>query len=217
MSGWLSWVPNGDLARNPGMCPDWESNQQPLASQASTQCIEPHQPGLKSKFFNVTCAIIYPPSECYLPFYTLHASYATLPIVSQTCHTLSHFVPLPIIFPLPQMPLLLSLLLLVLLYSAQILSTVQPLQAFSPSLHFPSWWSTEAVSVATSHLSVPSILHPAARVIFLKCKSDHSSFLLTILSPAASLQHRVQTQHPVTDSPGPFPGPYTFIHGALPA
>ena len=24
--------PTGDLARNPGMCPDWESNQQPLGS-----------------------------------------------------------------------------------------------------------------------------------------------------------------------------------------
>ena len=25
--------PTGDLARNPGMCPDWESNQQPFGSQ----------------------------------------------------------------------------------------------------------------------------------------------------------------------------------------
>ena len=42
--------PTGDLARNPGMCPDWESNQQPLASQAGTQPTEPHQPGLKLIF-----------------------------------------------------------------------------------------------------------------------------------------------------------------------
>ena len=35
----------GDLARNPGMWPDWESNQHPLGSQASAQCTEPHQPG----------------------------------------------------------------------------------------------------------------------------------------------------------------------------
>ena len=34
--------PNGDLACNPGMCPDWESNQ----PQASAQPTEPHQPGL---------------------------------------------------------------------------------------------------------------------------------------------------------------------------
>ena len=27
----------GDLARNPGMCPDWESNQRPFDSQTSTQ------------------------------------------------------------------------------------------------------------------------------------------------------------------------------------
>ena len=41
-----SWAPpNGDLARNPGMCPDWESNWQPFDSQAGTQSTEPHQPG----------------------------------------------------------------------------------------------------------------------------------------------------------------------------
>ena len=25
-------APTGDLARNPGMCPDWESNRQPFGS-----------------------------------------------------------------------------------------------------------------------------------------------------------------------------------------
>ena len=39
--------PNGHLARNPGMCPDWESNQRPFGLQADTQSIELHQPGLK--------------------------------------------------------------------------------------------------------------------------------------------------------------------------
>ena len=45
---WLSLVcPDyGDLACNPGMCPDWELNQQPFSSQAVTQSAEPHQPGL---------------------------------------------------------------------------------------------------------------------------------------------------------------------------
>ena len=38
--------PTGDPARNPGMCPDWESNQRPFGSQASAQSTEPHQPGL---------------------------------------------------------------------------------------------------------------------------------------------------------------------------
>ena len=36
----------GDLARNPGMCPDWESNQWPFGQHASTQSFKPHQPGL---------------------------------------------------------------------------------------------------------------------------------------------------------------------------
>ena len=35
--------PTGDLARNPGMCPDKESNQQRFGSQADdTQSTEPH-------------------------------------------------------------------------------------------------------------------------------------------------------------------------------
>ena len=38
--------PTGDLACNPGMCPDWELNQRPFGSQAGTQSTEPHQPGL---------------------------------------------------------------------------------------------------------------------------------------------------------------------------
>ena len=37
--------PSGDRAPNPGMCPDWESNQRPFASQAGTQSTEPQQPG----------------------------------------------------------------------------------------------------------------------------------------------------------------------------
>ena len=37
--------PTGHLACNPGMCPDWELNQQPSGSQAGTQSTEPHQPG----------------------------------------------------------------------------------------------------------------------------------------------------------------------------
>ena len=36
--------PAGDLAHNPDMCPDRESNWQPFGSQASTHSTEPHQP-----------------------------------------------------------------------------------------------------------------------------------------------------------------------------
>ena len=39
-------TPTGDLAHNTGLCPDLESNWQPLGSQAGTQSTEPHQPGL---------------------------------------------------------------------------------------------------------------------------------------------------------------------------
>ena len=37
--------PTWDLACNPSMCPDWESNRQPFGSQARAQSSEPHQPG----------------------------------------------------------------------------------------------------------------------------------------------------------------------------
>ena len=38
--------PTGELACNPDMCPDWESNQRHFGLQASTQSTEPHQLGL---------------------------------------------------------------------------------------------------------------------------------------------------------------------------
>ena len=38
--------PTGDLAHNPGMCPDWELNQKPFGSQSGAQSTKPHQPGL---------------------------------------------------------------------------------------------------------------------------------------------------------------------------
>ena len=43
--------PTGDLAHNPGLCPDWESNRQPFGSQAGTQSTEPQQPGSSSPLF----------------------------------------------------------------------------------------------------------------------------------------------------------------------
>ena len=44
----LTCLSTRDLALNPGVCPDWESNRQPFGSQARTQSTEPHQPGLSS-------------------------------------------------------------------------------------------------------------------------------------------------------------------------
>ena len=42
--------PTGDLDHNPGMCPDWDSHQQPFGLQAGAQSTGPHQPGLISLF-----------------------------------------------------------------------------------------------------------------------------------------------------------------------
>ena len=46
-----SCVPTtGHLSHNPGMCPDWESDQRPIGSQGGTQSTEPHQPGPEISF-----------------------------------------------------------------------------------------------------------------------------------------------------------------------
>ena len=41
----------GDLAQNPGMCPDWESNWRPFALQFGAQSTKPHQPRPGHKIF----------------------------------------------------------------------------------------------------------------------------------------------------------------------
>ena len=41
----LKRAPTGDRTRNPGMCSDWESSQQPFTLQNDAQPTEPHQPG----------------------------------------------------------------------------------------------------------------------------------------------------------------------------
>ena len=38
--------PTGDLAHNPGMCPNWESNWWPFGRTRSAQSTDLHQPGL---------------------------------------------------------------------------------------------------------------------------------------------------------------------------
>ena len=48
MTVWLpdKWLLHtGYLAHNPGMCRDWELNQQLFGSQSGAQSTEPHQPG----------------------------------------------------------------------------------------------------------------------------------------------------------------------------
>ena len=62
------WLPlmcssTWDLARNPGMCPDWESNQKPFGSQASTQSTELHQQGPHPQIFNEWVSVKQPPTE----------------------------------------------------------------------------------------------------------------------------------------------------------
>ena len=49
-----SHIPStGDLACNPGLCPEWESNQRPFDLQAPAQSTELHQPGLELLIFRL--------------------------------------------------------------------------------------------------------------------------------------------------------------------
>ena len=45
--------PTGDLAHNPGVCPDWELNQQPFGLQTRAQSTEPHRPGRAHYFWRI--------------------------------------------------------------------------------------------------------------------------------------------------------------------
>ena len=52
MCGCLSSAPYWGPDCNPGMFPDWESNQPPFGSLASSQSTDPHQPGQKCIHLN---------------------------------------------------------------------------------------------------------------------------------------------------------------------
>ena len=69
--------PTGDLAHNPGMCPDWESNQRPFALRPGPQSTEPHQPGPHVRFlFQAQGAqIFYNGLQINLPFVLMRKHY----------------------------------------------------------------------------------------------------------------------------------------------
>ena len=56
-------LPTGNLAHNPAMCPDWESNRQPFSSQTGAQSTEPHQPGKNQKNLPPGPMIVTPPLQ----------------------------------------------------------------------------------------------------------------------------------------------------------
>ena len=50
-------LPTGDLADNPSMCLDWESNLRAFASNSSTQSTDPQQPGQETSLYSFTLQI----------------------------------------------------------------------------------------------------------------------------------------------------------------
>ena len=80
--------PIGDLACNPGMCSDWEQNQQPVGSQASTQSTDPHQPGLILYFkylqvflFLLLCFILFVCLFFYFFYFLVLFNYSCVPFL----------------------------------------------------------------------------------------------------------------------------------------
>ena len=51
-------APTGDLACNPGMCPDWELNQRLFGSQPALNPLSLYQPGLLLSCFKVVIPIL---------------------------------------------------------------------------------------------------------------------------------------------------------------
>ena len=63
----------GSPTCNPGMCPDWELNQQPVSSQAGPQSNDPHQLGHKSLLthsitFSIQCTNLFLHFSCVFTF-----------------------------------------------------------------------------------------------------------------------------------------------------
>ena len=80
--------PTGDLACNPGMYPDWESNQRPFASQSGTQSTVPYQPGLIFLFLVILFFKFFIVQIQLSPFFPL-------------CSPLPHSPPPPTLNPSP--------------------------------------------------------------------------------------------------------------------
>ena len=81
----LHTPPHGDLASNPGMCPDQESNLRPFTLQNDVQPTEPHQSGQEVYYLqNISIIWKIPPWE-ELKSYTLipfkNAGMPQLPLV----------------------------------------------------------------------------------------------------------------------------------------
>ena len=59
---WLPSVhaPSGHQTCNPGMCPDWESNQWPFSLLDEAQPTEPHQLGYSHQFLHFLILWVYP-------------------------------------------------------------------------------------------------------------------------------------------------------------
>ena len=65
----LTSPPMRNLAHNPGMCPDWESNLQTFGLQACAQSSEPHNAGLFACIFKTVvaaCNMRSNLSSCYM-------------------------------------------------------------------------------------------------------------------------------------------------------
>ena len=177
--------PTGGLACNPGMCPDWESNQRPFGSQASTQSTELHQPGTNFFYcYSNTVVPIFPP----LP----SSSQPTLVSHSQSPH------PCPCPWVIHTCSLTVE--------SLPLLSTIMPLLPFlwplSVCSMFPClgfYFARQFILFIRLLLQVRSYGIGKMPNLITKCcvrsdhsTTDHSPMSLLPLRPAQSPRHNIE-------------------------
>ena len=79
-------TPTGDLAQNPGICPDWKSNWKPFTLHAGTQFTEPHHPKLTQSFWMWLTQYTCSPNSVYHPHWLVqwshHCSLICIPVHS---------------------------------------------------------------------------------------------------------------------------------------
>ena len=159
--------PTVDLACNPGMCPDWESNWRPFGLQAGAQSTEPHQAGPLSKsiyriltlFQNVLSSLYSP--RGYHPKFVLPDFEIDINVMSSSCSAFFTFIYEQFIF--------------------------LKLQSSIP-IYF-IWLSINLV-VAMSTFHFGGIVNKAMNILVQNCGQTYS-FLLLLSPEVEPMSHRV--------------------------
>ena len=172
--GCLSSSPTGDLARNRGMCLDWELKQWLFGSQAGVQSTEPHQPGQHSDLLVPAQSLLLGSRLMFPTFYWISLLRCSLKNNFKSAHhifsnlfTPGHLDSFTTPWSHPPSQVLLKVLIL-LEYPSCPCTLVSPYS-------FISYLDTYPIVL---NISLPSVMpssvfhHNAMWQVFPKCKSD---------------------------------------------